>query len=175
MMARSASGSTGVVTAEELLVRSGSGVGEVTLASLVTVPVVDAFTVTWMYTLAPAPARTVPRSHVTVPAALVQGPPCVGVAPTKVTLSGRVSVTTTDLASEGPWLTTESVYVAGRPASNGLGLADLVISTSALVSTFVVALSWFVVRVGVRRLRRHDRIVSDGPGRGRGARPWPRW
>ena len=64
-----------------------------------------------------------------------------GVAATKVTLPGRVSVTTTDLASEGPWLSTESVYVAGRPASNGLGLADLVIATSALVSTFVVALA----------------------------------
>ena len=89
MMARLASGSTGVVTVEELLARSGSGVGEVTLASLVTVPVVDAFTVTWTYTLAPAPARTVPMSHVTVAAAVVQGPPCVGVAPTKVTLPGR--------------------------------------------------------------------------------------
>ena len=74
MMARSASGSTGVVTAEELLVRSGSCVVESTVAVLVTVPVVDAFTVTWMYTLAAAPARKVPRSHVTVAAALVQGP-----------------------------------------------------------------------------------------------------
>ena len=73
-MARSASGSTAVVTVAELLARCGSGVGEVTLAVLVTVAVVDAFTLTWMYALAAAPARKVPRSHVTVGAALVQGP-----------------------------------------------------------------------------------------------------
>ena len=38
----------------------------------------------------------------TVGAALVQGPPWVGVPRTNVTLPGRVSVTTTELASEGP-------------------------------------------------------------------------
>jgi hypothetical protein len=106
---RSASGSTRPVTVDELLVLSGSGVGEVTVAVLVTVPVVEDFTVTWTSTLAVAPATKVPRSHVTVAAALVQGPPWDGVALTKVTLSGRGSVTVTDLASEGPWLTTDSV------------------------------------------------------------------
>ena len=38
--------------------------------------------------------------------------------------------------------------MAGRPASNGLGLADFVMATSALVSTVLVALSWLLGGLG---------------------------
>ena len=43
------------------------------------------------------------------PLSSVQGPPWLGVAEPKVTLTGRVSVTVTPAASEGPSLVTVSV------------------------------------------------------------------
>src|SRR5579862_2527911 len=89
---------TGVLV---LFVRFGSLVGEATRAVLFSVPLVGAVTVT--VTLLTAPLASVPNDQFTVPALLTPLP----LADTKVTLAGKVSVTTTPLAADGPKLVTE--------------------------------------------------------------------
>ena len=98
-----------MTTVSVLFERSGSGVGEATVAVLVTVPLVEGFTVTLIITVALLPAGRAPRLQVTVPAAWVQGLPWEGTAPEKVRPLGSVSVTATDWASEGPLLVAVSV------------------------------------------------------------------
>src|SRR6202142_2532375 len=105
-MATSASGVTVVISGRlVLLVRLGSPVGVLTLATLVSEPLDGALTVT--VTLLTAPLINVPRVQLTTPLLLAPPP----LALTKVTLAGRASVTTTPPALDGPRLVTEIVYV----------------------------------------------------------------
>jgi hypothetical protein len=91
---------TGAVT---LFVLFGSPVGELTLAKLVSEPLAGAVTVT--VRLLTWPLANVPKLQLTTPLVLTPPP----VALTNVTLAGRVSVTTTLLALEGPKFVTEIV------------------------------------------------------------------
>ena len=79
-----------------------------------------------------------PRRHVTVPVACEQVP-CEGVADVYDTVVGRVSVTVTLLASEGPLLVTVSVYVRVFPCFTGFGAPVLVIAISELETMVVVS------------------------------------
>ena len=86
-----------------LVVGTGSGVGELTLAILVREPLTGAVTVTvklliWLLV-------KVPKLQLTT-LLLVAQPP---VALTNVTPAGKASDTTTELAPEGPRLVTEMV------------------------------------------------------------------
>src|SRR5213593_2739436 len=104
--ARSARSSTTVVTrlagAEPLLlVESRSTVAASARATLSRVPVAGAVTVTVRDRLAPL-ARVATAGQVTTPAASDPA----SLAETKVTPAGRVSRTTTEMASEGPLLVT---------------------------------------------------------------------
>jgi hypothetical protein len=100
----SATGVTVVMTgAVTLFVLFGSPVGEFTLAALVSEPLAGAVTVT--VTLLTWPLVNVPRLQFTTP--LVLAPP--PVALTNVTLAGRLSVTTTLPALDGPKFVTDIV------------------------------------------------------------------
>jgi hypothetical protein len=100
----SATGVTVVMTgAVTLFVLLGSPVGELTFATLVSEPLAGAVTVT--VTLLTWPLANVPKLQITTP--LVFTPP--PVALTNVTVAGRVSVTVTPLALEGPKFVTEIV------------------------------------------------------------------
>jgi len=102
--AKSANGVTVVTTGGvTLLVKFGSGVGDVTLAVLVSEPLVGA--VTTNEKLVVAFAANEARFQLTTPAFIVPLP----VALTKVTPAGNASVTTTLLAVEGPKLVTVTV------------------------------------------------------------------
>jgi hypothetical protein len=91
---------TGAVT---LFVLFGSPVGELTAATLVSVPLAGAVTVT--VTLLTWPLVNVPRLQLTTPLVLTPPPEAL----TKLTPNGRVSVTTTLLALDGPKFVTEIV------------------------------------------------------------------
>jgi hypothetical protein len=91
---------TGGVT---LFVGLGSPVGELTLATFVSEPEAGAVTVT--VTLLTWPLANGPKLQLTRPL-LFMPPP---VALTNVTLAGRVSVTVTLLALEGPKFVTDIV------------------------------------------------------------------
>jgi hypothetical protein len=98
-MARSADGVTVVTTGGvTLLVRFGSGVGEVTLAVLVKVPLAGAVTIRVKFVVAFAAREA--RFQFTTPAVSLPLP----VALTKVTPTGKASVTTTLVAVDGPKL-----------------------------------------------------------------------
>ena len=98
---------TGVLMVDELLARLGSGVVEVTLAVLVTEPVVLGSVTTSADTVKVAPAGMVPRSQVPTPAIRLQDPPVVE-ASMIVTPAGMGSVKVTPWASDGPalWMMT---------------------------------------------------------------------
>ena len=81
----------------------GSGVGELTLAVLVSEPLAGAVTVT--VRLLVWPLARLPRLQLTTPLLFTPLP----LALTKVTLAGRASVTTTLVAMDGPKLVTEMV------------------------------------------------------------------
>ncbi len=106
--ARSATGMTVTVAVEALLVVLGSNSLEATLAVLERGP--DPVGVTTMITdtvpAVPIPA-IVPSEQVT--AVVPLHVPCVGVAETKVAAAGRVSVSVTPVAAEGPLLVTVKV------------------------------------------------------------------
>jgi hypothetical protein len=91
---------TGAVT---LFVELGSPVGELTAATLVSVPLAGAVTVT--VTLLTWPLAKVPKVQFTTPLVLIPLP----LALTNVTPSGNVSVTTTLLALDGPKFVTDIV------------------------------------------------------------------
>jgi hypothetical protein len=86
-----------------LFVRLGSPVGVLTLATLVSEPEAGAVTVT--VTLLTWPLAKLPKLQLTMPLLLTPLP----VALTNMTLAGRVSVTTTLLALDGPKFVTEIV------------------------------------------------------------------
>jgi hypothetical protein len=89
--------------ADTLLVLFGSPVGELTAATLVSVPLAGTVTVT--VTLLTWPLANVPRLQLTTPLLLAPPP----LALTNVTVAGNVSVTVTLLALEGPKFVTEIV------------------------------------------------------------------
>jgi hypothetical protein len=84
----------------------GSASLPLTLTLLVIDPVVPG--VTTIVTLAVPPLGKFPTSQATAPADGMQLP-WLGVAETKVTLDGNVSVTVTRVAAEGPLLVTVTV------------------------------------------------------------------
>src|ERR1700690_1225830 len=103
-MATSPTGVTLVKTGELVLfAKFASTVVEVKVATLVNEPEAGAFTVTVRLVI--WPLASVPRIQLTIPL-LFKPPP---VALTKVMLAGRLSVTTTPLALEGPKLVTDMV------------------------------------------------------------------
>ena len=104
--ARSATPTTVVVMETVLLAESGSVSSEVTATVLVAVPSAAAWGTTTITTEAVASRTSSPRLQVTVPLSSEQALPWEGVAEVKVTLAGRVSVTTVPEASEGPLLVT---------------------------------------------------------------------
>jgi hypothetical protein len=91
---------TGAVT---LFVLLGSTVGELALAVFVSVPLAGAVTVT--VTLLTWPLVNVPRFQLTTPMVLTPPPEAL----TNVTLAGRLSVTTTLPALDGPKFVTDIV------------------------------------------------------------------
>ena len=96
-MPTSATGVTLVTTGGvTLFVEFGSPVGELTLAVLVSEPLAGAVTVT--VTLLTWPLANVPNVQLTTPLLLAPPP----LALTKLTPAGKVSVTTTLLALDGP-------------------------------------------------------------------------
>jgi hypothetical protein len=95
---------TAVCTVDELLLMSGSSSIAVTLAVFDNVP--GACGVTVMLIIALPPFPTDPRLQVTVAVPLQV--PCDGIAETKLTPPGRVSVTVTLVAGEWPLLATTS-------------------------------------------------------------------
>jgi hypothetical protein len=103
-IATSATGVTVVMTgAVTLLVLLGSPVGELTLAVFVNEPLAGTVTVT--VTLLTWPLANVPRLQFTTPLVLTPPPEAL----TKLTPNGRVSVTTTLPALDGPKFVTEIV------------------------------------------------------------------
>src|SRR5580765_671250 len=135
--ARSATSSTVVVTrlaaAEPLLfVLSGSALLAWARATLTSVPVAGAVTVT-EYVSAPPLASVATAGQVTTPAAST--PPLS--AETKVTPAGSVSTTATLLAGLGPWFVVTMVYVMEPSAVTAAG-PDLATARSATSSTVVV-------------------------------------
>ena len=106
MIDRSAAGLTVVSALAELLAVLGSGVSEDALAWFVSWP--GDCGLTFTSTVAFWPSVTVPSAHVTTPSDSRQVP-CEGVAESKVTFAGRVSLTWTPLASDGPEFWTVSV------------------------------------------------------------------
>jgi hypothetical protein len=86
-----------------LFVLFGSPVGELTLAVLVSEPLAGAVTVTVM--LLTWPLAKVPKLQLTTPLLLAPPP----LALTNVTPNGKVSVTTTLLALDGPKFVTDIV------------------------------------------------------------------
>jgi hypothetical protein len=86
-----------------LFVEFGSPVGELAVAVFVSEPLAGAVTVT--VTLLTCPLPRLPNAQVTIPA-LLSPPP---VALTKLTPTGRLSVTTTPLALDGPKFVTDIV------------------------------------------------------------------
>jgi len=102
--AKSANGVTVVVTGGlTLLPGTGSAVGEVTLAVLVSVPVAGA--VTTRVKLVVAPDASAPNDQLATPALVVPPAPAL----IKITPCGKVSVTITPLAVEGPKFVTDIV------------------------------------------------------------------
>jgi hypothetical protein len=95
-----------VFSESALFARFGSVINEETEAVFVMVP--TALGVTTMSIVAVAELPTVPREQVTVPPDSLQEP-WLGVADSKVTLDGRVSVTSTLCASSIPLFVTASV------------------------------------------------------------------
>src|SRR5437870_1903994 len=74
--------------------------------------------VTTRSTVAWAPEARSPRSHVTTPRSS-EHDPWLGVADTKFTPAGSVSLTCTDVASEGPLFVTVREYVRSWPTVTG--------------------------------------------------------
>jgi len=143
---RSAEAVTVVVALALLLPAFGSLSVAVTLALLVIVPL-EAGAVTAMVTVADPALAIVPRLHVTVPALWVQVP-WVGVADTKPTPAGKVSVRVTPVAALGPALLTLTVYVRLPPATTGSGLSVLVTDRSAEAVTVVLAVALLFALLG---------------------------
>src|SRR5215467_6574641 len=138
VIARSADaggGAIGVVTDVRLSLRSGSVVGDVTNAAFTTLVNVLGDTTTRVENVALAPfASDAIAGQVTTRPAIV--PPLSAL--TNATLTGSVSLTTTDVAADGPLLRTVMRYVTVSPTT---ALAGPVFVTARLATapTFVVS------------------------------------
>jgi len=160
-MTTSASGITVVTTgALVLLVRLGSKDGQPTVATFVIELLAGARTVN--VTLLTAPLGRLPRLQVTSPE-LSRPPP---LAPTKLTLLGRLSVTTTLLAADGPKFVTEIVYVmllAARTVDGpDLPTAKSDCRVTAVTTGGVVLFSMFVSNVGEPTLATFVKVPLAG-------------
>ena len=121
---RSAFALTSVEAVDELLLGFESGVVDVTLAVFITiVPFVsEPLNVTVTLNVADAPAAKVAIEQVTVaPVVQVNVGPFVCDSETNVVPAGRVSVSVTEAAFEGPRFWSVIVYVTFEPASAALG------------------------------------------------------
>ncbi len=130
VIAKSATSPTKVSSVAVLLPGLGSVVSEDTEAVFAIVPDAPVSTATSIVTDALPPTSMSPREHVTVFPDGLQDP-WVGLADWKVTSEGRVSMTVTLMASKGPLLSRERVYVRGSPAWTGSGESVFVILRSA--------------------------------------------
>ena len=148
-MDRSAVRVTDVSALAELSEAFGSKASEVSLAVLVIAPSFCGRTLT--STVAPWPFAIVPSAQVTVPLDCEQLP-CEGVAESNVTPAGRLSVTCTLAALEGPALCAVSVYVSCWPACTGSGASAFVSERSAAGPTVVVALAELSCGLGSKTL-----------------------
>src|SRR6266571_403842 len=119
----------------ELSLASGSVSLAATVAVLLNWPV-DCGTTTMLAT-AELPLARLPKLQITV--AVPLHVPCVGVAGPKVTPAGRVSVTVTLVAGDGPLLVTEILYVRLATTIAGLGEAVLVKERLALVGPATIS------------------------------------
>ena len=137
VIARSAEAVTPVLVDEVLLAGTGSAVVDDTDAVFVRLPACAGAVTTTVIAGAVAPVARVGRVHPTdtLPV-LVQVQPAPA-ADTKVTPAGRVSVTETAAASDGPLSTTDNEYVTLAPATTVAGPV-LVIARSAEAVTPVV-------------------------------------
>ena len=128
-----------VGSSSRLLAGFGSTVALATVAELVRVAETarSASTRTSISTKATPPAGITPNWQTTrsLPGAVSAQP---GLAPTKVTLTGSVSVTTTFWASDGPLLVTTIWYGSTSPAKTGSTRSRLAMPRSAAVSTCAV-------------------------------------
>ena len=116
-----------VVSVTVLLLMLGSGSLPVTSAVLVIGPAVVG--VTRMVATVLEALATLPRLQVTTPPNSLQL--LWGVADTKFTVAGKVSVSITPVASDGPLLETLSEYVRVCPTTTGSGKAVLEMDRSA--------------------------------------------
>jgi hypothetical protein len=128
-----------------LLAVLGSVVSDVMLAEFVIVPAAWGLILIEMLRI--PPLGIFPIEQVTVPDACEQLP-AEGVAETKTDPGGRVSVTLTLVAVEGPafWRPTE--YVSSAPAGTGSGESVVVIERSAAGFTVVAALALLLPVLG---------------------------
>lgn len=146
-------------TSEALLLSGlGSGVVEVTVAVFRIMPEAVT-TVVRIVSVAPLPARIVPREATTVPLVPTGGPvqvPWLGAQDTNVVPGGSGSVTVTPSAVDGPALATVIEWTRICPAWTGLGEETFWIERSALgpagvgVGVTVAVGVIVVVVVGVR-------------------------
>ena len=102
--ARSADGLTGVIVVEVLLLKSGSGVNEATVATLMIAPVASRSTVPSIKTVTESPTASVPKLTLPVHGWKV-APPSVENCGFKI-VSGISSFNTTFSALDGPKLRT---------------------------------------------------------------------
>src|ERR1700737_782376 len=115
----------------ELSVGSGSASVALTFALLLKLPADCGLT--RMFMTANAPFGRPPRLQVTV-VVPVQGDPCVGVTETRLMPDGRLSVTTTLVAGDGPLFVTAIRYVRFASVTAGFGDAVFVSARLALAA-----------------------------------------
>jgi hypothetical protein len=121
--------STSTVIVLVLFERFGSLSLAVTVAVLFKMPAEEGV-VTVSVALAAAPLASEPIEQVTIPPASAQAP-WLAVVLSKLIPLGRVSVSVTPVAPDGPLLVTVSVYVSVLSTCTGLGEAEPVIPRSA--------------------------------------------
>ena len=130
-------GAVTVVVAELVLLAGFlSVVAELTVAVLLRLPVVDGFTRVTIVMFQSVLAARLARVQVRV---LVERAQVLesGAEEMKVTPAGNISVTVNVVASDGPLLCTEIVYVSTFPAMTGSGLSAFVMLKSAWGLTIV--------------------------------------
>ena len=147
VMARSAEAVTPVVTDEVLFAGTGSAVVADTDAVLVSEPAWAGAVTVSVIVGAVAPVTSVALVQVTETLPEFEQAHPVPAADTKVTPAGRVSVTVTFAASDGPLSTTTREY-ASEPAAVTVGGPVLVMARSAEGVTVVVAVAVLLAGFG---------------------------
>src|SRR5215207_2023394 len=126
-----------VTCCAELFESTASASARVTVTRFVAWPAPVA--VTLIVTVAVWLAARLPKSHTTLAAAL-EHDPWLGVAEAKMKLAGSTLLTITELAVDGPELSTVSVNASGRWDMTGFGLATAPIDRSFNAVTLMGAL-----------------------------------